>query len=154
MRRRFAALAAVITTTALGGVALASERPGYLVTGHGGFLTESFNFSVRSDRSFGHVSGYLHLTRGIYVFDAVAVCLNVSGNQETSGYRIIDGSTAGQGFEAAGQAGTATGLPPGQVLWYDFLPTPPTSCALPSSPPPGATGGGAIREGEIVVASR
>jgi hypothetical protein len=116
--------------------------------GSGHFALTTFDGSAESGPNGEDPRGFLRLS-GFYDFEATVTCLNVAGNRAVIGYRIVTGSTAGQGFqvEIADNGPTPpSGAPTDAVISYTELPAPPTVCPDPSLLP-----GGTLTSGDFVV---
>jgi hypothetical protein len=111
----------------------------------------NFTVSVHGGPSGENPSGSWHVTStsiSSFNFDATPTCLNVSGSEGTTGFRIDTGPQTGTGFMAAFRDG---GAGADQGLWYLFSTDPSAQCPSPASPPAGSVIGPTSISGDVKV---
>lgn len=149
-------LPAVIGVLALAApaTAAASSRAESVV-GSGHLLLTDFTVDVHAGARGQHLTGSLVLS-GFLSFSASPTCLRIVGNRAVDGYRIDNGSLAGQGFLTSVQDNgpPINGQPVDTVIYSGTLPSPARKCPPPGDSPPSSlveTGSGPLSSGDITI---
>ncbi len=122
------------------GMAMAAPTPAPVaIRGSGTVAATQYSISVNAGPFGEDPTGTLSLN-GFFSFDATASCVNEGGQDGVAGFRIDTGPLAGMGFLSASQA--SNGIGDGAILYSGILPTAPTACPPPGTPPPALTGQG------------